>query len=498
MTTLVEIAAAGQAAGWPDSVLDLLSGGPPEAPARAAVVVVHNGPYLVIGPVVITDHLGVGVDHAGITASCRCGQSAAKPACDAACIRTGFDDAKSPDRIPDRRDTYAGQQVTIFDNRGLCQHSGLCTDRLAAVFHTGSEPFVTPSGGRMDEIVRAVRDCPSGALSYGIDEVEARRQVDWNGSRPATITITADGPYRLAGGIDVVDDTLQPVQRAQGASNEHCALCRCGQSQNKPFCSGMHWYVGFHNPPAPEKPTLFEWVGGFPALLRMTRLFYEKFVPADDLLGPLFANMSPEHPQRVAAWLGEVFGGPKQYSSTYGGYPRMLAQHLGKHIDEAHRARWVELLTAAAGEAGLPNDPEFRSVFGSYIEWGSRLAVENSQTDSHPPQHMPMPKWSWQTAAGPPGSRISALGPAPAADVPVVLPGEGESPSFARHIRTMFRESDQRSMLFAFDLWSYADVSSHAKAILARLRAGTMPCDGAWPTAQIEAFTRWIDEGTPS
>jgi hypothetical protein len=176
----------------------------------------------------------------------------------------------------------------------------------------------------------------------------------------------------------------------------------------------------------------------------------------------------------------------------------MLAQHLGKHIDEAHRARWVELLTAAAGEAGLPNDPEFRSVFGSYIEWGSRLAVENSQTDSHPPQHMPMPKWSWQTAAGPPGSRISALGPAPAADVPVVLPGEGESPSFARHIRTMFRESDQRSMLFAFDLWSYADVSSHAKAILARLRAGTMPCDGAWPTAQIEAFTRWIDEGTPS
>ena len=108
---------------------------------------------------------------------------------------------------------------------------------------------------------------------------------------------------------------------------------------------------------------------GFPALLRMTRLFYEKCVPADDLLGPLFANMSPEHPQRVAAWLGEVFGGPKQYSSTCGGYPRMLAQHFGKRIDEAHRARWVELLNTAAGEAGLPNDPEFRSVFGSYIEW---------------------------------------------------------------------------------------------------------------------------------
>lgn len=84
----------------------------------------------------------------------------------------------------------------------------------------------------------------------------------------------------------------------------------------------------------------------------MTRLFYEKFVPADDLLGPLFANMSPEHPQRVAAWLGEVFGGPKQYSSTYGGYPRMLAQHHGKRIDETHRARWVELLTASGPTRG--------------------------------------------------------------------------------------------------------------------------------------------------
>ncbi len=498
MTTLTDIATAGQAAGWPDSVIALLSTDSLEAPGKATVVVIRNGPYLVIGPVEITDHLGVSVGHDGKTALCRCGQSATKPRCDAACVRTGFDDAKSPDRVPDRRDAYAGQQAMIFDNRGICQHSGLCTDRLAAVFHAGSEPFVTPSGGRLDEIMRAVRDCPSGALSYGVDEAEARRQVDWNGSRPATITITADGPYRLTGGIDVVDDTLQPVRRAQGASDEHCALCRCGQSQNKPFCSGMHWYVDFHNPPPPDEPTIFEWIGGLPALLRMTRLFYEKFVPADDLLGPLFANMSPEHPQRVAAWLGEVFGGPKQYSSTYGGYPRMISQHLGKGIDEAHRARWVELLNAAARQAGLPNDPEFRSAFGSYIEWGSRLAVENSQADSRPPEHMPMPNWGWQTAAGPPGSRVSALGPAPAADAPAVLPGDGETPSFARHIKTMFRERDQRSMLFAFDLWSYADVSSHATAILARLRAGTMPCDGAWAAGQIEAFARWIDEGMPS
>ena len=60
----------------------------------------------------------------------------------------------------------------------------ICTDRLAAVFRTSTDPFVAPSGGRLDAITRAVRDCPSGALSYAIDGAEARDQVDWGGTRP--------------------------------------------------------------------------------------------------------------------------------------------------------------------------------------------------------------------------------------------------------------------------------------------------------------------------
>jgi uncharacterized Fe-S cluster protein YjdI len=94
-----------------------------------------------------------------LTALCRCGASAMKPYCDGSHAR-GFDDAKDPARVADRRDTYVGQQVTLFDNRGTCQHSGFCTDRLPTVFRLGKEPFAAPSGGRMDEIIRAVRDCP--------------------------------------------------------------------------------------------------------------------------------------------------------------------------------------------------------------------------------------------------------------------------------------------------------------------------------------------------
>jgi truncated hemoglobin YjbI len=350
----------------------------------------------------------------------------------------------------------------------------------------------------MDEIVRAVRDCPSGALSYAIDGSEAREQVDWDGGREAAIEVSKDGPYRITGGIGLTDHHGEPVKpRADGSSLEHYALCRCGHSQNKPFCSGMHWYVEFKDPvPDPDRePTLFEWCGGLPALTRMTRIFYEKHVPEDPLLAPLFANMSPDHPQRVARWLGEVFGGPKLYSETYGGYNRMISQHLGKALAEEQRARWVELLSLSAQEARLPTDPEFQAAFRSYLEWGSRIARENSQTNAQPPPNMPMPKWWWACDATP-GSRVSALASDEAAQSQEIeLPADDEPVGFEQHVKALFRERDRTSMKFAFDLWSYEDVHSNAEAILARVRAGTMPCDGTWPAEWVEVFERWTQTG---
>jgi Ferritin-like len=68
---------------------------------------------------------------------------------------------------------------------------------------------------------------------------------------------------------------------------------------------------------------------------------------------------------------------------------------------------------------------------------------------------------------------------------------------FEEHVKTMFRPRDRESMKFAFDLWSYDDVTAHADDILARVRAGTMPCDGAWPTEQVATFQSWVDAGNP-
>ncbi|HEX5964176.1 MAG TPA: CDGSH iron-sulfur domain-containing protein, partial [Gemmatimonadales bacterium] len=467
-----------------------------QADLMPEIKVSHNGPYLVTNAREMVNWLGEKHEIRPQMALCRCGGSAIKPFCDGTHARIGFRDAKDPKRVADRRDRYQGVRVTILDNRGLCAHSGFCTDRLASAFHLGEEPFVTPSGARMDDLVRAVRNCPSGALSFAVGDHEQRREVDQN--RPQTIEVSKDGPYRITGGLPLVAHDGADVARNDGASREHYSLCRCGHSQNKPFCSGMHFYVNFVDPqPDPEhEPTLFEWAGGFPALLRMTQLFYEKYVPEDPLLSPLFADMSPDHPQRVAAWLGEVFGGPKAYSNGYGGYERMLSQHIGKAITEDKRARWVQLLCRSADEAGLPADAEFRAAFTAYLEWGSRLAVENSTPGAKPPPHMPVPRWWWVCDATP-GARVSALAPPSEEDEPAALPGPDEAVSFDRHIKPLFRSTDRRSMQFAFDLWSYDDVSTHAAAILDRLRAGTMPCDGAWPAPSIDAFQRWVDGGKP-
>jgi CDGSH-type Zn-finger protein/truncated hemoglobin YjbI len=454
-----------------------------------------NGPYLVTNVPTITDWLGVSLDPPPQAALCRCGASTIKPWCDGSHAQIGWEDAKSDQRVPDRLDRYTGLGVTVADNRGTCAHSGFCTDRVPSVFRTDKEPFVAPAGGRVDEILRAGRDCPSGALSATIDDGDPVGRSD--SPREPAIEVSNGGPYRVTGSIELLDRDGRPEPRNDGASLEHYSLCRCGKSQNKPFCSGMHWYADFHDPPSPKEATLFQWAGGFPALLRLTRRFYEVHVPEDPLLSGLFSQMSPDHPERVASWLGQVFGGPPAYSDRYGEYDRMISQHLDKALTPEQRARWVQLLARSADDVGLPADAEFRAAFSAYVEWGSRIALENSQPGVHPPPHMPVPRWWWVCNAYPwsrPHASPDAVPDAPAPE----LPDAGQPLSHEVHIKPLFRPRDRDSMRFAFDLWSYDDVSTHAEAILARLQAGTMPCDGAWPPERIEVFKRWIEDGVPT
>ncbi|HKU45756.1 MAG TPA: CDGSH iron-sulfur domain-containing protein [Burkholderiales bacterium] len=187
----------------------------------AKIACARNGPYLASD----VPDLPQGA------ALCRCGGSKNKPFCDGTHRSNGFSDRNGADPARNRRETYAGKHITIYDNRAICAHAGICTDKLASVFRYGEEPWIDPDGAAVERIKETIRQCPSGALSYaGAEPLE----------RASKITPTANGPYAVTGGIELAGVTF-----GDGASREHYTLCRCGASKNKPFCDGSHWDAGF-------------------------------------------------------------------------------------------------------------------------------------------------------------------------------------------------------------------------------------------------------------
>jgi hemoglobin len=146
-------------------------------------------------------------------------------------------------------------------------------------------------------------------------------------------------------------------------------------------------------------PTLYEWAGGREAFERLMNNFYDR-VEEDDLISPLFpGGVSREHRHNVTLWWSEVFGGPADYTEQLGGYHRMVNKHKDLAISPEQRRRFVTLMSLAADDAGLPDDPEFRSALLAYLEWGTRIAMHNSQPGAKDvPQEAPVPRWGWGVA----------------------------------------------------------------------------------------------------
>ena len=205
--------------------------------AMPKITCAPNGPYLLENA-----HLRRASGETWPTAKgvalCRCGGSQNKPFCDGAHGRNGFRDENRADPAKDKREAYAGNGITIFDNRALCAHAAHCTEQLASVFRYGKEPWIDPDVASVQEIIAVIGKCPSGALSYAIGGVEAAPPA-----RPPMVTVMPNGPYAITGGIALID-----VKPGNGASSEHYTLCRCGASKNKPFCDGSHWDAGFRDP----------------------------------------------------------------------------------------------------------------------------------------------------------------------------------------------------------------------------------------------------------
>ena len=159
-----------------------------------------------------------------------------------------------------------------------------------------------------------------------------------------------------------------------------------------------------------EPPTLYEWVKGRPAIARLIDCFYDR-VERDDLLSPFFpGGVSAQHREHVTTWWWRYSarrrGGDgarssaarADYTERLGGYPAMLAHHRDLGITAEQRFRFASLMSLAADDAGLPDDPEFRAALVGYLEWGTRLAMHNSQPGAEVVQQAPVPHWGWGVA----------------------------------------------------------------------------------------------------
>ena len=147
-----------------------------------------------------------------------------------------------------------------------------------------------------------------------------------------------------------------------------------------------------------DEPTLFEWAGGAAKFRKLIDAFYDR-VERDELLSPLFpGGVHEAHRAHVTAWWIEVFGGPSEYTESLGGYEAMLAHHRDLNITAEMRFRFASLMSRAADDAGLPSDPEFRAAFVGYVEWGTRIALHNSQPGAEVVEHAPVPRWGWGVA----------------------------------------------------------------------------------------------------
>ena len=185
-------------------------------------------------------------------ALCRCGASKNKPFCDGTHGTIGFSSenkiaenggsgSEEKKVIKDRRKSYVGKKITVHDNRRICSHAAECVNNLPSVFKLNARPWIDPDGATLEEIINTIRKCPSGALSYSIAGIEYRDQNE----RKPMVTVAKDGPYLVTGGIDLIGDDNNNIQFGDGASKEHYTLCRCGASNNKPFCDGMHKVINF-------------------------------------------------------------------------------------------------------------------------------------------------------------------------------------------------------------------------------------------------------------
>jgi hemoglobin len=141
--------------------------------------------------------------------------------------------------------------------------------------------------------------------------------------------------------------------------------------------------------------TLYEHAGGDAGLHRLEEVFYDK-VLADPLLKSVFTERVATHVEHLTWFTGESFGGPDRFTRELG-FQYLIDVHRHLKITDEQRDRFIALYLQALDEVGLPNDGPFREAVRSHVEFGARVAQQNSVAESdeelHPIRNVP--RWEW-------------------------------------------------------------------------------------------------------
>jgi uncharacterized Fe-S cluster protein YjdI/CDGSH-type Zn-finger protein len=147
--------------------------------------------------------------------------------------------------LPTVERVYRNDQIEVLWEPSLCIHVGACFTGLPQAFDPRRRPWVDVNGATPDEISEVVQRCPTGALHY--------RRRDGGPQETAGDVVTVqprtNGPLFVRGPIQVID-----IQGNVAREDTRLALCRCGQSGNKPYCDGTHREIGFRTEPFLARP----------------------------------------------------------------------------------------------------------------------------------------------------------------------------------------------------------------------------------------------------
>ncbi|MDX1912996.1 MAG: (4Fe-4S)-binding protein [Saprospiraceae bacterium] len=132
---------------------------------------------------------------------------------------------------------YSNGTVTVVWKPDICIHSRLCWTQLGEVFNPRNRPWINMEGADTERIIAQVSKCPSGALSYFMNE---EQNPPTEISADTKVEVLPNGPLLVYGNLTVKLKNGEMENRSKVT-----AFCRCGQSANKPFCDGSHISQGF-------------------------------------------------------------------------------------------------------------------------------------------------------------------------------------------------------------------------------------------------------------